>query len=204
MSGQRGRRGVSKAEWLEAGLQALSEGGVSALTIEGLAKSLGIARAGFYWHFSNRDDLLRQLLSHWTHELTEVVTANQDLLALEPKDRLIKAMEMVHDYELTRYEMAIRQWALLDKGAARAAKKVNRIRLDFFRTALSELGFVGDDLEMRAMLFVCYHSWEASMFPEISRKRRRALIATRIELLTEELHAAADAGEAVATKTDEL
>ena len=37
---------------------------------------------------------------------------------------------------------------------------------------------------MRAMLFVCYHSWEAPMFPEIPRKRRRELIAERIELLT--------------------
>ena len=184
MSQEKRRRGVSKAEWLETGLRALSEGGVSALAIEGLAKSLGIARAGFYWHFKNRDDLLRQLLSHWTHELTEVVTENPDLHALEPKSRLIKAMEMVHDYELTRYEMAIRQWALRDKGAARAAKKVNRIRLDFFRTALLELGFSGDDLEMRAMLFVCYHSWESPMFPEIPRKRRRELIAKRVELLT--------------------
>ncbi len=184
MSEKNGGRGVSKAQWLERGLEALSEGGVAALTIEGLARSLGIARAGFYWHFKNRDDLLRQLLSYWTHELTEVVTANPDLHALEPKTRLIKAVEMVHDYELGRYEMAIRQWALRDKGAARAAKKVNRIRLDFFRTALSELGFSGDDLEMRAMLFACYHTWESSMFPEIPRKRRRALIAKRIALLT--------------------
>ena len=37
---------------------------------------------------------------------------------------------------------------------------------------------------MRAMLFVCYHSWEAPMFREISRKRRRDLIARRIEFLT--------------------
>jgi hypothetical protein len=37
---------------------------------------------------------------------------------------------------------------------------------------------------MRTMLFTCYHSWESSMFPEISRKRRRELIAKRIDLLT--------------------
>jgi hypothetical protein len=44
--------------------------------------------------------------------------------------------------------------------------------------------FVGDDLDMWAMLFVCYHTWEAPMFREVSRKRRRELIAKRIELLT--------------------
>ena len=49
---------------------------------------------------------------------------------------------------------------------------------------MSALGFKGDDLAMRSMLFVCYQSWESVMFPEIPRKRRRELIAKRIELLT--------------------
>jgi len=91
---------------------------------------------------------------------------------------------MILDYELTRYEIAIRQWAVQDTEAARAVRKVNRIRLDLVRKALSELGFTGDDLEMRTMLFVCYQSWESPMFREISLKRRRQLIAKRIELIT--------------------
>ena len=83
--------------------------------------------------------------------------------------------------------MAIRQWALQDQRAARAAKKVNRKRLDFIRSALSELGFTGNDLEMRTMLLVCYQTWESTMFREITRKRRRELIANRIEILTSRL-----------------
>jgi len=184
MNKEKVRRGVSKAEWLEAGLQALSKAGVGALTVEGLAKSLGIAKAGFYWHFKNRDDLLRQLLDYWTHEVTEVVSANPEVLALKPKNRLIRSAEMILDFDLTRYEIPIRQWALQDAGAARAVKQVNRLRLDFVRKAFSELGFKGDDLEMRTMLYTCYHTWESPMFREISRKRRRELIAKRIELLT--------------------
>ena len=184
MNRKKVRRGVFKAEWLQTGLQALSELGVAGLTVEGLAKMLGIAKAGFYWHFKNREDLLRQLLDHWTREMTEVISSNPEILALKPKTRLIRAAEIIHDYELTRYEIAIRQWALQDGGAASAVKKANRLRLDFVRTAFSELGFKGEDLEMRTMLFVCYHSWESPMFREISPKRRRKLIARRVELLT--------------------
>ena len=184
MSQNRGRPGVSKAEWLEAGLQALSERGVSSLTVEGLAKSLNIAKAGFYWHFKNRDDLLRQLLDYWTHEITEVVTSNPEIFKLKPKSRLIRTAETILDYDLTRYEIAIRQWALQDAGAARAVKKVNRLRLEFVRTTFSELGFKSEDLEMRTMMFVCYHTWESLMFRELSRKKRRDLITRRIELLT--------------------
>ena len=184
MSNEKIHRGVSKAEWLEKALQTLGKGGVAAITVEGMAKSLGINKSGFYWHFKNRDDLLRQLLNYWSHEVTEVITDNSDLLKLEPKARLIKIAEIILDFELTRYEIAIRQWALHDELAAQAARRVNRARLDFISSTLSEIGFKDDDLDMRAMLFVCYQSLESPMFPEISRKRRRDLISKRIELLT--------------------
>jgi AcrR family transcriptional regulator len=181
---KRTRRGVSKEEWLEAGLQSLNNRGIAGLTVHGLARSLGIAKAGFYWHFKRRDELLRQLLAHWTQETTDVVTANQELLKREPKARLLTAAQKILDNDLGRYDMAIRQWALEDASVARAVRKANRTRLEFARNALGELGFAGDELEMRAMLFVCYHTWESSMFREISRKRRRELITKRIDFLT--------------------
>jgi AcrR family transcriptional regulator len=152
--------------------------------VEGLARSLGIAKAGFYWHFKDRDDLLRQLLNYWTHELTEVASENPELLAVEPKKRLTRLAEMILDYDLARYDLAFRQWALHDTKAASIVRNVNRIRLDFVRGAFAELGFASEDLEMRTMLFICYHSCESLMFRKISRKRRRKLIARRIELLT--------------------
>jgi AcrR family transcriptional regulator len=175
---------VSKGQWLDMALEVLETGGIAGVRIEVLAKRLGISKSGFYWHFKNRDHLLKDVLDYWTHELTEVLTTNPEMLALEPKHRLTRTAEMILEYDLTRYEIAIRQWALQDAVAARAVRKVNRIRLDYIGGAFSELGFTGDDLEMRTMLFTCYHSWESSMFPEISRKRRRELIAKRIELLT--------------------
>ena len=165
-------------------LKSVCTKGIAGLTVQGLARSLGIAKAGFYWHFRDRDELLRQLLDYWVHEITLVITENVEVLALEPKSRLVRAAELILENDLTRYEIAIRQWALEDREAARAVRQANRIRLDFVRGAFAELGFKGDDLETRAMLFTCYHTWEAPMFQEISRKRRRELIAKRIEILT--------------------
>jgi len=107
-----------------------------------------------------------------------------EVLALEPKSRLVRTAELILENDLTRYEIAIRQWALEDREAARAVRQADRIRLDFVRGAFSELGFENDDLETRAMLFTCYHTWDSPMFGEISRKRRCELIAKRIELLT--------------------
>jgi len=50
--------------------------------------------------------------------------------------------------------------------AAEAVAQVYRVRLAYIREAFRELGFKGEELEMRTRLYVCYHSWEAAMFGE--------------------------------------
>ena len=183
MTNDKTRRGVSQAEWLEAALQQLSETSVAEIRIEKLARSLGVSKTGFYWHFDDRDQLLEMLLEYWTHEMTEVVTANPLLIGLEPKARLIKTAEMILDNDLVRYEIGVRQWALSNKDAAKAVRKVNRIRLKFIKQAFLDYGFTGVDAETRALMFTVYHTWETPMFPEFSRKKRRELIEKRIDLL---------------------
>ena len=178
------RRGVSKAQWLEAALVRLSDNSVAEITVEGLAKELGVARSGFYWHFKSREDLIDALLDYWVHEITEVITDNVEISALEPRARLMRSAEMIIELDLTRYEIGIRQFSLNNERAGRAVKRANNLRSDFIRKAFSELGFTGDDLEMRTMLFACYHTWEAVMFPGVSRKRRKQLISKRLDLLT--------------------
>ena len=183
MTNDKTRRGVSQAEWLEAALQQLGERSVAEIRIEKLARGLGVSKTGFYWHFNDRDQLLEMLLEYWTHEMTEVVTDNPLLSCLEPKARLIKTAEMILDNDLVRYEIGIRQWALSNKDAAKAVRKVNRIRLKFIKQAFLDYGFTGDDAETRALMFTVYHTWETPMFREISRKRRHQLIKRRISIL---------------------
>ncbi len=97
------------------------------------------------------------MLDYWSSELTKVVTKNSEILSLESKSRLAKTAEMILEYDLTRYEIPIRQWALQDAVVACAVRKINRIRLDFISGVIYELSFTGDDLDMRSMLFTCYH-----------------------------------------------
>ncbi len=184
MNKKSGNHGVSKAEWLAAALKLLGKGSVSDIKINRLARELGINKSGFYWHFKNRDELLEQLLAYWAHELTEVVTSDLEFVKLEPRERLCRTAEMIIDYDLTRYEASIRQWALTDDMAGQTVKKVTKIRMNFVSQALAELEFEGDDLEMRAMLFVCYHTWEKLMFSDITENRRHQLVRKRVELVT--------------------
>ena len=173
---EKAQRGVSKAQWVEAALEALTHGNVSEISIGSLAKSLGTSRSGFYWHFKDRDELLQELLHFWTHEITETITENPELLRLDPMTRMIKAMEIVTNYDFSRHEIAIRQWAMNNEAAAAAVEVATQKRVDYFRDALSELGFNDEEVEMRATTAVCYYTWEPITYPNLSIKERQAMI----------------------------
>jgi AcrR family transcriptional regulator len=179
-----GQYGVSRDEWLQTAAKMLESNSISDVKIETLAKSLNISKSGFYWHFKNRDDLLDYLLDFWVHEVTEVITDNPKLLELDPVNRLCRTAEIILDYDLVRYEIGIRQWALSNEKIAEIVASANQARLDFVGEALQELGFKGEDLEMRTLLFTCYHSSESLMFREIPPERRRRLIEKRVHLIT--------------------
>ena len=162
---------VSKDQWLSMALDTLESNGVEAVKIERLAKSLGISRSGFYWHFKNRQDLLKQLLQYWVREYTGIVSDNPDVKKLNPKKRLSAVMDIIRDKNLTKYDLAITAWAKADPMARKVLKKALDIRVDYLRSIFAELGFDGDELEMRARLFVCYDAWEDTMFPDTSSQK---------------------------------
>ena len=174
---------VSKEQWLSKALEALESGGIESVKIERLAKALGTSRSGFYWHFKNRQDLLEQLLDFWTSEYTGVVTGNPDVIKLDPKKRLYTIMEMIRAKHLTKYDLAMTSWAQSDPQVHKVVKKVVKMRLDYIRGIFDALGFKGDELEMRTRLFVCYHSWEGTMFPDLSNQKHSKLLKLRYEYL---------------------
>jgi len=174
---------VSKDQWLIKALDTLESSGVEAVKIERLAKGFGISRSGFYWHFKNRQDLLEHLLDFWVSEYTGVLTDNPDVIELDPKKRLYTTMEMIRDKHLTKYDLAMTSWAKLDPQVHKVVKKVVKMRLDYLRAIFAELGFEGDELEMRTRLFVCYHSWEDTMFPDLSNQQHSKLLKLRYKYL---------------------
>ncbi len=177
-------RGYSRNDWLEAALEMMGEGSLSDLTIEKLAKRLNVAKSGFYWHFRSRQALLDALLEYWAEDLTQSVTDNHELHSFEPKTRLLETSEAILRFDLARHDLAVRHAAEKDEKIAQIVQRVTDLRLDFVRRAFSELGFSGDELEMRTLLFVGYHTWETTTFKSMTKERRKELIKRRIDLLT--------------------
>jgi AcrR family transcriptional regulator len=51
--------------WTGVALEAIAEGGLAAVSVEGLARRLGATKGSFYWHFDHRDALIEATLAAW-------------------------------------------------------------------------------------------------------------------------------------------
>ena len=178
------RTRVSKSEWLKRALDALSIEGVQGIRIERLARDLKVSKSGFYWHFKDRSDLLSQLLNYWAYEFTEVVIHFQEQQEIAPEVHLNQIEGMIRKHNLNRYDLAVRAWAEHDEKVADIVFQVYQKRLDYVRKFFKELGFKGDELEMRTYLFVCYNSWEMTTFGRTSERKLARLQKLRNKLLT--------------------
>ena len=77
-----------RRSWIDQGLRALADGGPDAVRIEPLAKSLGVTRGGFYWHFADRDALLAEMLDTWERAATDEVIEQVERSGGDARTRL--------------------------------------------------------------------------------------------------------------------
>jgi AcrR family transcriptional regulator len=78
---------LSKEDWTAAALLALAEGGLSAVAMEPLAARLGATKGSAYWHFANREALVKAMLDRWEADQTDAIIARVEV-ADDPREQL--------------------------------------------------------------------------------------------------------------------
>lgn len=81
------RTRLSRADWIDAALSALADGGLVALAVEPLAARLGVTKGSFYSHFASRDELVEATLGRWVASHGRPMFEQLDALP-EPSERL--------------------------------------------------------------------------------------------------------------------
>ena len=175
---------LSRDDWLASALEVLFSEGVGKVSIVRIARDLGVTSGSFYWHFKDRNDLLRSLLDFWVHSQTEAILEKVDQFEGTPSERLLKLMELLTLGEQARYEVAIRAWAGFDDMAAEVVRGADKRRIEWLRAMFRKLGFKGTEAEMRARLFVYYQLAEPSVLWREPKSKRREIMRLRHRLLT--------------------
>lgn len=174
---------LGQEDWLNAALESLNEKGIDAVKVLPLSHKLGVTRGSFYWHFADREDLLRQMLEYWERELTDVVIVAATALDGSSQEKLGYVIHNVLLYRQSRYDTAISAWGMFDERAALAMKRVLRKRMRFVSRLLQASGLDKDDAALKARFLVGFMLVDAVMMPRETVKQAEAKVQRCLEFL---------------------
>jgi AcrR family transcriptional regulator len=147
---------LSRADWVKEAYDLFETKGVSAVSVDPLAKKLGVTRGSFYWHFEDRADLLRAILDRWHDLNTEDTIEQNELQGGNPEARLLRLFETCAT-DSGALEMGIRAWASENVTARETLRTVDARRTDYIAALLVQIGIERSVAEMRAR--VAYSAW---------------------------------------------
>ncbi len=173
---------LSAATWTEAALRVLADQGIAAVRVERLARALDITKGSFYWHFSDRKELLDSVLLQWEQSATFNVIKAVELTCDRPDDRLRELTRLVFRRG-GPLDRAVRAWASHDESAANVVARVDAQRYAFVRSLLEAHGLTPATAAMRARLLYTSLIGEQHTSLTLSRKRRVDWALCNLELL---------------------
>ena len=121
------------------------------MRVEALAASLGVSKGGFYWHFTDRQALLDEMLDTWEKAGTEDVIARVDSQPADPRAKLQQLFELAPSADFA-VELALRDWSRRDEDVAERLHRVDNRRMEYLRSLFGQFCADEDDVEARSML----------------------------------------------------
>ena len=179
---------VETQDWVEAGFDALAEGGIDRVRVEVLAQRLGVTKGGFYRRFRDRPALLSAMLERWVEGRIEAIRQQTELSGEPPKVRLLSIIRLFAQRPNARgmsIEVAVRQWARADPTAAAAVAQVDAIRLARVAQIYGALGFGEAEAQARAVLFYAFLFGQTLLFPDASPSEREAMFTACADALVQ-------------------
>jgi AcrR family transcriptional regulator len=170
----------TRDDWTGVALRALAEGGVAAVAVEPLAARLGATKGSAYWHFPNREALLRATLERWEREHTEaVIELVESVSEPEAKLRLLFA-KVLENVGHSAVELAVLA-AKDDPVVAPVVARVTERRIGYLRELFGLLGFDAEVARRRAVLAYSIYLGQAQLLsaaPDAVAARRSLLEET--------------------------
>ena len=145
----RGR--LSATDWEQAALDVLAQGGVAAVAVESLARTLGVTKGSFYWHFPTREALLKAAIDRWEQRDEDRVIAHVERIA-DPRERLRELFQRVSREVQSHLVYAALLQASDHPLVQPVIERISRRRLDLLTAAYAEAGFEPRAAQHRARL----------------------------------------------------
>ncbi len=162
---------LSPGDWEQAALEWIAEHGVAALKVEPLARKLGITKGSFYWHFSDREQLLMQSLLRWEHLDRESVAKFAER-EQAPHAKLADFFRGTSRQHLTHHIYGALLSAPRNAAIAAILQRVTQYRMDFLNQEYLAMGLDAEQARLHTQL--TYSAYVG--FVQLQRRQLSAMI----------------------------
>ncbi len=174
--------------WIAAATEVLVDQGIDHVKVDLLATQLGVTRGSFYWHFRDRQDLLRRVLQAWSEVTTQQLTRRLETAHASPAQQLRDVISLPFRgraaARAARIELAIRAWARRDAMARQAVDDSDAARLAYHRQVFQALGFGDHEAAVRGFILYSYEVAESVLSRQgtVAQKQARSAFVERLVL----------------------
>jgi AcrR family transcriptional regulator len=177
------RLALTPENWIDSATELLVDKGIDSVRVDVLAKLLGVTRGSFYWHFRDREDLLKSLLKAWRDGATEQLIERFERRTSDPESLLRELVSLPFRgrsaERAARIELAIRAWARRDETARQAVDEVDARRVSYIAQCFSALGHSIAEARTRAFALYAWEVGESVLIHQgsaLQKAERTALI----------------------------
>lgn len=137
--------------WAAAALDAISHRGIEGVAVEPLARELGVTKGSFYWHFANREALLKRALELWEQQETDDVL-QRAAKETDPRRRVERLIREINaSKRASRIYQALSS-AAHDSTIAACVRRVSERRMRFLVDSYRALGLSEHDARLWARM----------------------------------------------------
>ncbi len=163
-------------------MRAIGQEPDSPITIGALCERLGVSRGSFYWHFADREDFLVAIIEHWEQESTVAIRDIVFALDASAEERLFRLLELIITYRYSNFELPMRLWAMKEPKTSEVLQRIDKTRYEGVRSLFKEMGFTGDDLDMRTETVVIFYNFMDSLTVPMRGNRNKATLLRQNKL----------------------
>jgi AcrR family transcriptional regulator len=173
---ERSRASLTPERWIAAATELLVDQGIDSVRVDVLSRTLKVTRGSFYWHFRDRDELLRAVLQAWRTHATEQLTKRLESAHDDPRAQIRDLISLPFRgraaVRAARIELAIRAWARRDAMARAFVDEADAARMGYIAQVFSALGFPLVEARSRAFLLYSYEVAESLLSSQGSAAQR--------------------------------
>ena len=142
---------LGRSDWTDAAIRTLLSSGIDAVQITRIATELKVSRGSFYWHFSDRGDLLNAILMEWQdrngNSIKSVLGSVESLSAA-----ILEFFSLWVDNQCfsPAFDQSVRDWAQLDQQVFARVRKEDQVRIKHIDQCYQRFGFEPQEAQVRA------------------------------------------------------